>query len=398
MKKCFVVMGYGTRFSPSSRKKINLDLVYKEIIRPVIVGCGYECTRGDEVKDCGLIDESMYYGILEADLVVADISTLNPNAIYELGVRHGVKKNRTIIMMESKDRFFFDLNHSRTVRYTYSGWNSIFRPEIERVRAKLEGIIRSIEKQEQVDSPIYYFVNDLQEPRREGRGGASHKESKPIYERIKEAVEFRSQKNYAKAFPLFEALSKEIPSDPFFKQQMALCTYKQDPITIESLDRAYGILEPLEDSIDPETSGLIGSIFKRRYKLTNDLSDLDKAINSYKKAYNLFSDYYTGENYAFCLLLKSVSCPDQEEKSEFVSMAKHLYREILEANKDFPAEEINTDYEKWSLATLAACAKVLRKEESFHYFEGLFLSKADGMMKASYQEQMKELKGLLEII
>ena len=128
-KRCFVVMGYGVRSDLSSGKKINHDRVYKEIIKPVVTESGYECIRGDEVLDSGLIDESMYYGILESDLVVADISTLNPNAIYELGVRHGVRRFRTIIMMETGDKFFFDLNHNRTLTYTYFRKMSLFDTE-----------------------------------------------------------------------------------------------------------------------------------------------------------------------------------------------------------------------------------------------------------------------------
>lgn len=94
-------MGYGIRPDLSSGKKINLDRIYYEIIKPAVIESGFECIRGDEVLDSGLIDESMYYGILESDLVVADLTTLNPNAIYELGVRHGVRKNRTIIMINT---------------------------------------------------------------------------------------------------------------------------------------------------------------------------------------------------------------------------------------------------------------------------------------------------------
>lgn len=207
-KRCFVVMGYGIRPDLSSGKKINLDRVYLDIIKPVVTTCGYECIRGDEVLDSGLIDESMYYGILESDLVVADISTLNPNAIYELGVRHGVRRFRTIIMMESKDQFFFDLNHNRTITYAYHRKDAKFLAEAEKVKARLKGVIESIEANEQIDSPLYKFVNDLQEPQRIGTKNNKKKESKPIFERIKEATDLRKKEHYKEAYALFEALVK----------------------------------------------------------------------------------------------------------------------------------------------------------------------------------------------
>ena len=38
-----------------------------------------------------MIDTRMYEMLLRADLVIADISTGNVNAVYELGVRHALK-------------------------------------------------------------------------------------------------------------------------------------------------------------------------------------------------------------------------------------------------------------------------------------------------------------------
>lgn len=394
-KRCFVVMGYGVRPDLSSGKKINLDRVYLEIIKPVVTECGYTCIRGDEVLDSGLIDESMYYGILESDLVVADISTLNPNAIYELGVRHGVRKFRTIIMMETGDRFFFDLNHSRTLTYTYFRKKNLFDVEAEKVRERLRGIIQNIEANEQVDSPLYTFVNDLQEPQRAEAPHSRGKGSKPIFERISEASNLRKKEHYAEAYAMFEALCEDIPSDPYFKQQMALCTYKQDESSLELLDKAYSILESMAETVDPETNGLIGAIFKRRFEITNAQEDIDRAVSSYKKAYNIYGDNYNGENYAFCLLLAASVCTNEDQKEEFKVISRHIYREVFESNKDFADEEINTDYEKWILASLAASARVLNKQELYEKYEGLFLSKADKMMKSSYRQQMEQLKRLL---
>lgn len=190
--------------------------------------------------------------------------------------------------------------------------------------------------------------------------------------------------------------SNDIPSDPFFKQQMALCTYKQDEHSLELLDRAYGILEPMADTIDPENNGLIGAIFKRRFELTDSQEDIDKAIVSYKKAYSVYADNYTGENYAFCQLLKATICTDEDEKDELKVMSRHTYREIFESYKDFTEDEVNTEYEVWILASLAACAKVINKHDAYKKYEELFLSKSKSMMKSSYKQQMDRLVELLE--
>lgn len=396
-KRCFVVMGYGTRLDSSTGKKIDLDRIYQEIIKPVVRRKGYECLRGDEVLDSGLIDESMYYGILESDLVIADISTLNPNAIYELGVRHGVKRFHTIIMMESGDKFFFDLNHNRTLTYTYYYDSDSFDNEAKVIQHKLQSLITSIETNKQVDSPLYKFITNLKEPQQEQATSVGSKGIKPLYERIREATDLRRKERYEEAYRLFEKLSTDVPSDPYFKQQMALCTYKSEkPNLKEALQRAYEILSSISETIDPETNGLLGAIHKRLYYVTKRSEYVDKAILFYKRAYNLFSDNYNGENYAFCLLLKAALVVDIEEKEELRCTAKHIYREIYDTNKSYVEAEINTEYEMWVIASLASCALVLKKEDDFHTYEDLFLSKANKMMKSSYSAQKEKLTELLK--
>ena len=72
----------------------------------------------------GIIDVDMYEMLLRADLVVADISTGNANAIYELGVRHALKPRSTIVMKENQGLLQFDLDprrHSEAQRPALSG-------------------------------------------------------------------------------------------------------------------------------------------------------------------------------------------------------------------------------------------------------------------------------------
>ena len=396
-KRCFVVMGYGLRYDLSSKKKINLDAIYRDIIKPAVTSCDYECIRGDEVLDSGLIDESMYYGILESDLVVADITTLNPNAIYELGVRHGVRRFRTIIMMESGDKFFFDLNHNRTLTYTYHKNKKQYSEEVEAVKDRLTKIIQGIDKHEQIDSPLYKFVSDLNEPQRLNKESIVNKGIEPLYKRIKEATDLRRMKHFEEAYGLFKKLSEEIPSDPYFKQQMALCAYKsKKPSEAESLDLAESILKPISETIDPETNGLLGAVFKRKFFITGLRDYLEEAIKYYKQSYNLFVDYYTGENYAFCLLLKASKEEDTEVKEELRAIARHIYREVYNSFKSYNEEEVNTEYEIWQIASLASCTLALGKEDDSKKYENSFLEKADAMMKSSFFEQKVKLLELLK--
>src|SRR3954452_12491253 len=96
---CFVIMGFGKK--PDYGKKartLDLDATYKAIIKPAVTAAGLKCIRADEVMQSGVIDVKMYELLLRSDLVIADISTANANAIYELGVRHALRPFRTIII------------------------------------------------------------------------------------------------------------------------------------------------------------------------------------------------------------------------------------------------------------------------------------------------------------
>ena len=90
MGSCFVIMGFGekTDFQLNPQRVLNLSRTYEAIIKPVVEEAGHTCDRADEIIHSTVIDKPMYDNLLSADLVVADLSTANVNAVYELGIRH----------------------------------------------------------------------------------------------------------------------------------------------------------------------------------------------------------------------------------------------------------------------------------------------------------------------
>ena len=84
---CFVVMGYGKKTDFQQNKTFDLDKSYQYIIKPAVTEAGFKCVRADEIQHAGNINIPMYDQLLNADLVIADLSTTNPNALFELGVR-----------------------------------------------------------------------------------------------------------------------------------------------------------------------------------------------------------------------------------------------------------------------------------------------------------------------
>src|SRR5215831_5643151 len=93
-RTCFVIMPFGTKKDLEHKDKVEFDRVYKTIIKRAVVedlrkkGIRMRCVRSDEIERAGLIHERMVAHIAEADVAVVDLTTMNPNVYYELGVRH----------------------------------------------------------------------------------------------------------------------------------------------------------------------------------------------------------------------------------------------------------------------------------------------------------------------
>jgi len=110
-KTCFVIQGFGEKTDYRTGRKLNLDASY-EVIKESVEAAGLECIRADEIQHSQVIDKPMYEQILNADLVIADLSTSNVNAVYELGVRHALRPRTTIIVAENQWDFPFDINRN----------------------------------------------------------------------------------------------------------------------------------------------------------------------------------------------------------------------------------------------------------------------------------------------
>src|ERR1051326_963507 len=157
MPTCFVVMGFGKKTDYPTGRVLDLDKSYTYIIKPAAVAAGYECKRADEIQHAGNINVPLYQQLLNADVVIADVSTYNPNAFYELGVRHALKPFTTITIAEDKLVFPFDVGQVAIRTYHHLGEGIDFG-EVERMRAELQEAIEAIAPQAAYDSPVYAFL------------------------------------------------------------------------------------------------------------------------------------------------------------------------------------------------------------------------------------------------
>ena len=95
---------------------VDFDELYELMIAPALRQAGCEPFRADE-PEAGDIRTDMFFELVTADLVVADISILNPNVFYELGVRHGVAERGVFMITAGWSRRPFDVAPDRTFSY-----------------------------------------------------------------------------------------------------------------------------------------------------------------------------------------------------------------------------------------------------------------------------------------
>lgn len=418
-KTCFVVMGYGEKTDFATGRKLDLNKTYEYLIKPVVEGLGIKCIRSDEIIHSGVIDVVMYKWLLEADLVVADISTSNVNAVYELGVRHVLKPNSTIIMAESQLKFPFDLNHITMMHYEHLG-TDIGMSTVVKFTKQLKEKIEAIMQSQEVDSPVYTYITGLVPPMMQtataGTAAAAPAVAAASQDPVamvtlsalmKAAEEAKDQGNHVTAIALYNSAKALDPNNDLITQRLALCTYKSkspDPIT--ALLEAEKLLAPLNPGIttDVETLGLGGAINKRLYELTGDKNYLSKSLNFYGRGYTLKQDYYNGINVAYLYNVAASNADSEEEKTAYRFFARKIRTEVIEiCNKliQDPAILDRSDRE-WIYLTLAEAyfgtgnhekyeailKEIEEKKQAGTDFKGSF-------SRSSFDEQMEKLKAIL---
>lgn len=104
---CFVMMP----FAPP------LGGYYDSVYKPAIEKAGLLPVRADaEIFGTGKIMDQVWSGIRRAKVLVAELTSRNPNVFYELGLAHALKKPVVLISSNEGD-VPFDLKHIRVIYY-----------------------------------------------------------------------------------------------------------------------------------------------------------------------------------------------------------------------------------------------------------------------------------------
>ncbi|ETB71211.1 hypothetical protein A943_10825 [Bacillus sp. CPSM8] len=118
------------------------------VIVPVLNDLGFETNVAHRMTDGGSITNQLINSILEDDLVIANLTGLNPNVMYEVAVRHAVRKP-IVHVCENGTKLPFDLGAERTIFFTND-----MKGVIE-VKGIFKKYVESALKEKDPDNPIY---------------------------------------------------------------------------------------------------------------------------------------------------------------------------------------------------------------------------------------------------
>jgi len=107
--ECFVVAPIGEE---GTETRAHSDTVLRAIIGPAAKRCGLRTVRADAIAEPGNITEQIIRHLIDARLVVADLTDRNPNVFYELAVRHSFGLP-VVLVARSGERIPFDLSTER---------------------------------------------------------------------------------------------------------------------------------------------------------------------------------------------------------------------------------------------------------------------------------------------
>ncbi|EUJ31460.1 tetratricopeptide repeat-containing protein [Listeria cornellensis] len=357
---CFVIMGYGKKKDYRTGREVDMDFVYANLIKPAIVATGFICVRADEIKHSSMIDIPMYEHLMHANLVIADMSTTNFNAIYELGVRHAVRPQSTILI-SNKDFLQggapFDVNHISIFSYDDINTSSL-QEEVCKVKAELIELVKAVASDKRIDSPIYSLIGDGITPPTMRTMNLTNpeldKKKKSLRELIQEGNLKLTEEKYFAAEEAFSA-AMNIENSDYLVQRKVLSVYK-NPHRDEA-DRYLEAIEILNQhfqvfaSTDSEVLGLSGSIFKRLFELTDNKLYLQRAIDVCLKGFVINKNYYNGINLAYLHNLMA-----KKEEPQMHEQIANYYREQVRKICDRLIQEEEFDSREdcyWIYATLS---------------------------------------------
>jgi len=127
-KDCFIIMPIGdTDGYPAGHFKH----VYDNVVAPSCEKAGYTAVRADDVKATNLIHLDILKKLIEAPIAICDLSSRNPNVLFELGIRQAFDRP-VVLIQEVGTPKIFDIAPLRYLEYSKDmRYHDVLKSQIE---------------------------------------------------------------------------------------------------------------------------------------------------------------------------------------------------------------------------------------------------------------------------
>jgi hypothetical protein len=383
---CFVIMPFGRKPDVGGRL-IDFDAIFDNILEPSVLDVGLLAVRADKEVNSGLIHKAMYERLLLSEYAIADLTILNANVFYELGVRHAVRPQSTVLLTAEASRLPFDVGMLQALPYSL---DAAGRPnKVKADRAALTTKLKHCTTHGVPDSPLFKLLEGFAPPTvahektdifRGKMNGEEARRQKLRVARASDAtaiddvraemgdlgvaeatvvtdllLAYRAVKAWDRMIALYDVMDPVLARTPMAREQYALALNRAG----RGRD-AERVLTRLiaERGPSSETHGLLGRVYKDRWRAAKTSGDamaassaLNKAIEAYRAGFEAdWRDAFPGVNAA---TLMEIRAPGAREVATIVPVARYAAeRKIARGAGDY-----------WDYATLLELA-VLERDDA----------------------------------
>ena len=149
-KVCFVITPIGDDNTPIRKKT---DGLLNNVIKPICRELNFDICVAHEIDNTGSITNQVIQKILDSDMVIANLTGLNANVMYELAIRHAVRKP-VVCLAEIGTKLPFDINTERTIFYS----DDMYGAEI--LKQDLKRKFQVAISEDDIDNPIYLVIKE----------------------------------------------------------------------------------------------------------------------------------------------------------------------------------------------------------------------------------------------
>lgn len=148
-KQCFIITPIGGN---GTEVRMKADGVIDAVIKPVLEELGYDIISPKELSKPGSITDAIFNYIANCELVIANMTGLNANVMYELAIRHAVGKP-VVCIIEENEKLPFDIQSDRLIFYT----DNMFG--VNKLKFELRKCISEAINDSNINNPFFRALN-----------------------------------------------------------------------------------------------------------------------------------------------------------------------------------------------------------------------------------------------